>query len=176
MLAPGQRPAAAYGVAVMRMRAVEASDRAFLVEMARLACTLEDRPLPRGDDPDVRALLPTASDGTVIAADDAGRPLRAAWWHTHTPPLARDADGRPLREMAMAVIEDARGRGVGAALIETLASEAARRFDALTLNVHLGNPAVRLYMRAGFRVAGKGRGWFGAAMGRSVRSGKAIPP
>jgi hypothetical protein len=37
------------------------------------------------------------------------------------------------------------------------------------LNVHLRNPAARLYTRTGFRVAGKGRGWFGVAMTRELR-------
>jgi hypothetical protein len=54
-------------------------------------------------------------------------------------------------------------------LIEALASEAAARYTQLSLNVHLRNPAARLYTHTGFRVAGKGRGWFGVAMVRQLR-------
>ena len=108
-------------------------------------------------------------DAAVIATDDDGRPVGAAWWHVHEPPLLCDAKGEPLPELAMAVLEGERGRGIGAALVEALAAEASRRFSALTLNVHLRNPATRLYTRTGFRVAGVGRGWFGVAMTRPLQ-------
>lgn len=69
----------------------------------------------------------------------------------------------------VAVVESARGQGIGTRLIETLAQAAATRsFSALSLNVHLRNPAARLYTRTGFRVAGAGRGWFGVAMHRPL--------
>ncbi len=68
----------------------------------------------------------------------------------------------------MAVREEVRGRGIGGRLLEELASEATSRFSALALNVHLRNPSVRLYMRGGFKVAGKGRGWYGVAMVRPL--------
>jgi hypothetical protein len=44
----------------------------FLVEMVRLASTLEDRPLPAADDSVVLAVLPLASDSVVVATDDSG--------------------------------------------------------------------------------------------------------
>jgi GNAT superfamily N-acetyltransferase len=78
-------------------------------------------------------------------------------------------DGSPIPELTMAVADGARGQGVGAALIEALVSEARPHFPVLALNVHLRNPAARLYMRAGFRVAGKGRGRYGVAMTRQLR-------
>jgi GNAT superfamily N-acetyltransferase len=37
---------------LMQVRISRPSDRPFLTEMERLACTLEDHPLPAGDDPD----------------------------------------------------------------------------------------------------------------------------
>lgn len=154
---------------VYRIRDAEAEDRGFVVEMARFACTLEDRPLPDLDAPEVLACLPLAMSAAVIASDEDGRPLGAAWWHLHQPPLVVTADGSPLPELTMAVVEDARGHGVGTALIEALATNAATHFAAVALNVHLRNPAARLYTRTGFRVAGKGRGWFGVAMTRELR-------
>jgi len=38
----------------------------------------------------------------------------------------------------------------------------------LSLNVHLLNPAVHLYVQTGFEVAGRGRGLFGGAMVRAI--------
>ncbi len=153
----------------MQLRLAQPDDRAFLVEMARLACTFEDRPLPSPDAPDVIALMP-GPDAAIIAMDDDGRLIGASWWHVHEPPLLWDANGEPLPELAMAVLGEERGRGVGAALVDALAAEAAKHFTALTLNVHLRNPAAHLYTRTGFRVAGAGRGWFGVAMSRPLRA------
>jgi len=140
-----------------------------LIDMARLACTLEDRPLPFADAPEVIALLPEP-DSAVIAVDDHDRTVGAAWWHVHEPPLLRGTNGESLPELVMAVAEGERGKGIGAVLVEALAEEAAKRFSALTLNVHIRNPAARLYTRTGFRVAGAGRGWFGVAMSRPLQA------
>ena len=68
----------------------------------------------------------------------------------------------------MTVREDARGRGIGGELLAAVAAEAPESFTALALNVHMRNPAARLYMRSGFRVAGNGRGWYGVAMVRPL--------
>jgi len=159
---------AAYGLP-MGVRQAERPDRRFLVEMARVACGLDDRPLPTADDQAVLALLPGPADLAVVASDDREHRLGAAWWHFHEPPLVVDEQGQPLPELTMAVHEDARGCGTGSRLLEELAAEAAERFAALALNVHLRNPALRLYLRSGFTVAAKGRGRYGVAMVRSLR-------
>lgn len=151
----------------MQLRRATPRDSPFIVEMARLACTLEDRPLPSRDASEVLALLPTP-DAAIVATDNDGRRLGAAWWHIHEPPLLRDAAGEPVPELVMAVREGERGKGIGAALVEALAEEAASHFRVLALNVHLRNPAAHLYTRTGFRVAGAGRGWFGVAMSRAL--------
>lgn len=150
------------------IRQAAAADAPFIVEMARLACTIEDRPLPAHDADDVIAMLPGPDDCAVLAVDNNGRRVGAAWWCFRQPPLVEDEDGEPVPEMAMAVLADARGQGIGSALIEALAQEASPRFNQLSLNVHLRNPAARLYTRTGFRVAGAGRGWFGVAMRRAL--------
>lgn len=152
------------------LRSAIADDLPFLIQMAREASTLEGRGLPPADDPDLLELLPESPDSAAVAVGADGRLLGSAWWAIRETPLLRDAGGRPLPELAMAVIEDERGRGVGAALIEALAEMAAEHFTALTLNVHLLNPAVRLYIRAGFKVAGVGRGWYGVAMSRPLNA------
>ncbi len=97
--------------------------------MARLACTLEDRPLPAPDDLDVLALLPACTDAAAMATDSDGHPVGAAWWHIHEPSLGRDADGAPQPELAMAVTEGARGKGIGTALVEAVAAQASERFE-----------------------------------------------
>ena len=152
----------------MEIRRAQGGDRDFVVEMAVLACGLDDRPLPVPDDDAVRGLLPRPADLALVAAGDGGECLGCAWWHFHEPPLVRDKRGEVLPEVTMAVAEDARGCGIGGRLLGELAAEAAGRFSALSLNVHMRNPAARLYMRNGFRVAGKGRGWYGVAMVRSL--------
>jgi GNAT superfamily N-acetyltransferase len=152
------------------VRGADANDDRFIVEMARFACTIEDRPLPPADDPDVIAIMPVSRERAVVAVEGEGRRVGAAWWCFHEPPLVEDDDGQPVPEMSVAVVPDARGRGIGTELIEVLAQEAAQRFTQLCLNVHIRNPAARLYTRTGFRVAGAGRGKFGVAMRRSLTS------
>lgn len=49
----------------------------------------------------------------------------------------------------------ARGRGTGGRLLAQLIAEAAGRFSAIALNVHMRNPAARLYMRNGFKARAK---------------------
>jgi GNAT superfamily N-acetyltransferase len=153
----------------MRVRRAERTDELFVVEMARIAATLADRPLPAADDPVVLACLPRSPSAAVIAVDGDGERLGAAWWHVHEPPLVCDAGGVALPELVMAVRDGERGRGVGTALVEAVAVLAADTFDVITLNVHLLNPAVRLYLRTGFNVAGVGRGLYGVALRRSLR-------
>ncbi len=114
-----------------RILGAEAEDRWFVVEMARFACTLKNRPLPGPDTPEVLACLPRAMSAAVIAVSDNGTPLGAAWWHLHSPALLVGPDGSELPELTMAVAEDARGAGIGTTLIEALANNAATRFTEL---------------------------------------------
>lgn len=157
------------------VREATAGEHPFLVEMARHASTLEDRPLPAADDPAVRAVLPASPEAALVATDAAGRLIGAAWWHRHEPALLRDAGGDPVPELIVSVAPEHRGEGIGGRLVEALALRAGKRFETLALNVHLRNPAVRLYTRSGFVVAGRGRGPFGVAMLRHLRSDPASP-
>jgi GNAT superfamily N-acetyltransferase len=132
--------------------------------MARHVCTLDGRPLAAADDPQAVAFLPGSPDAAVVAVGGSQRRLGAAWWVLREPPLLLDPDGTPLPEVAIAVVEDERGNGIGSALLDALVERARGRFPGLALNVHLLNPAVRLYMRTGFTVAAAGRGRYGVAM------------
>jgi GNAT superfamily N-acetyltransferase len=145
-----------------------AHDWAFIIAMAQFASTLDDRPLPEADDPVVRSLLPSSPEAAVIAMDERPTPLGAAWWFFHDPPLIVDRGGCAVPEMTIAVRETQRRQGIGTALIEALLAQVAEDFDQLSLNVHLLNPAVHLYARTGFQVAGRGRGRFGVAMVRAT--------
>jgi len=95
------------------LRSAGADDRSFLVEMARYVCTLEDRPLPAADAPEVVAFLPDSLEAAVVAVDERERRLGAVWWVLREPPLLLDPEGRPLPELAIAVVGDERGKGIG---------------------------------------------------------------
>jgi GNAT superfamily N-acetyltransferase len=146
------------------LRSADTEDRPFLVEMARHVCVVEGRPLPAPDDPQVAAFLPATPDVAIVAVDESEQPLGAVWWVLREPPLLLDPEGNPLPELAIAVVEGVRGNGIGRVLLDALVKSEHGRFSALALNVHLLNPAVRLYMRAGFTVAAAGRGPYGVAM------------
>ena len=65
--------------------AVTAADRAFIVEMARHACVIEDRPLPDAESEEVASLLPRVADVAIIAADpDTRTDVRASGPSTTT--------------------------------------------------------------------------------------------
>jgi GNAT superfamily N-acetyltransferase len=153
----------------VQIRAGQDDDRTFITEMARLACVIEDRPLPRPDAGEVIEMLPQTSDAVLVATDDTGNPIGATWWYFPQPPLLRATDGSPVPEMIVAVTKVERGHGIGTALIHALVAKAAGEFEQLALNVHIRNPAARLYSRTGFHVAGKGRGPLGVAMVKTLR-------
>jgi hypothetical protein len=110
------------------LRSARAEDRAFIVEMARHVCTLEGRPLPAADDPEVVAFLPDSPYAAIVAVDGSERRLGAVWWVLREPPLLLDPDGSPLPELAIAVVEGERGKGIGRALLDELVEERAAGF------------------------------------------------
>ena len=57
-----------------------------------------------------------------------------------------------IRLIDVALVPDARGRGIGTRLVEWLLAAAIERNATVTLNVEPYNPARRLYERSGFRV------------------------
>jgi ribosomal protein S18 acetylase RimI-like enzyme len=94
-----------------------------------------------------------AGDIGVVADGDAG----AAWVRLFT-----DEDhgygfvAAHVPELTIGVAKEARGRGVGTALLERLLS----RIGPVSLSVETDNPAVRLYERFGFvRVGYVGTSW-----------------
>ena len=56
-------------------------------------------------------------------------------------------------EVSIGVRAEWRGKGIGGALLTALAEDARRSgLTALSLSVEPGNPALRLYLRQGFRL------------------------
>jgi ribosomal protein S18 acetylase RimI-like enzyme len=90
----------------------------------------------------------------VIAIDSAaGHALGAAWLRQLNGAekrYAAIADAVP--ELAIAVVPDAIGQGIGGALLGALLTQARGRYAAVALSVRASNPAHRLYERHGFVV------------------------
>jgi GNAT superfamily N-acetyltransferase len=146
----------------MVLRLLTSSDVVFLERMMLFAAFPPDRELPADARkmPHVRRFLDgwgRAGDVGVVALDDPQDPLGAAWARVLDEPLLRDDDGAPVAELAIAVEQHTRGRGVGGALLDALA-EAARGAGhrELSLNVSPRNPAHRWYLRFGFEPVGEG--------------------
>ncbi|BBY66736.1 GNAT family N-acetyltransferase [Mycolicibacterium helvum] len=151
------------------LRAATPGDDAFVVEMARHACVIEDWPLPDPDDDEVLEMLPPSQVVPIIAEDEGGVPVGAVWTYHSSPPLRSDAAGVPLPELCIAVAPEWRGAGIGGLLLAALFADLARDFDTMCTNVHVRNPAKRLYERTGFRVVGQGNGPLGIAMVKDLR-------
>lgn len=152
-----------------RLRAATPGDQAFVVDMARHACVIEDWPLPDPADDEVLEMLPAPGAVVIIAEDRHGSPVGAVWTYYSSPPLRTNADGAALPELCIAVAPKYRGAGIGSVLLDALFDEVGQRFDAMCANVHVRNPARRLYERKGFRDAGQGHGPLGIAMIKDLR-------
>jgi GNAT superfamily N-acetyltransferase len=95
-------------------------------------------------------------DAGVVAVTADGARLGVAWYRlfpAEEPGWGFIAVDVP--ELAMGVVPEARGRGLGGALLDALLALAReQRHRALSLAVDRQNPARRLYERKGFRDAG----------------------
>ncbi|HVU68523.1 MAG TPA: GNAT family N-acetyltransferase [Ktedonobacteraceae bacterium] len=99
-----------------------------------------------------------ANDIGVLALEEASqRPLGAAWMRV----LQEEKKMSPLipagtPELAIAVLPDQLGRGIGTRLLETLLPAARQVYPAIVLSVRKDNPARHLYARMGFEVIDTG--------------------
>ena len=95
-------------------------------------------------------------DAGAVAVTPDGARLGVAWYRL----FAAEEPGYgfiavDVPELAIGVAAEARGRGIGGALLEALLARAReQRHRALSLSVDRQNPARRLYERTGFRDAG----------------------
>ena len=95
-------------------------------------------------------------DAAVVALDPSGRRVGAAWYRR----FPDDAPGygfvaADVPELAIGVAPEARGQGIGGALLDALLAHARATGEwAVSLSVDRENPARALYERHGFRDAG----------------------
>ena len=98
--------------------------------------------------------------GCIAEAD--GTPIGAAWYRLWTGQQHSYGYVDPSTpELAIGVLAQHRGRGVGAALLEALLQTARETsIRRVSLSVEIDNPALRLYERLGFeRWKRVGGGW-----------------
>ena len=149
----------------MIVRAATSADLPFLRAMIYEAATWRPEVRPPVEtglaDPNVARYVSgwgRPGDAGVIGEDD--RPIGAAWFRlfpSDEPGYGFVAADVP--ELSIAVL--AEGRGVGGRLLDALVDVARDQgHRALSLSVEPGNPARRLYERAGFaRVTDNGGAW-----------------
>lgn len=88
----------------------------------------------------------------LVLCDDGLAPSRCVGrlW------VDRPADG--LHVLDIALLPEARGQGLGTALLRELMAEARQRIVPLTISVEIHNPARHLYQRLGFTAQGEVQG------------------
>jgi GNAT superfamily N-acetyltransferase len=150
-------------VVELEIRLAQPDDEPFMWDMAWQATAVDDGMRRLGREaafaiPHVRHYLEgwgRTGDAAVVAVVD-GQRLGAAWYRlfpAEDPGWGFVATDVP--ELSIGVAAEARGRGVGSALLDALLTLARERgFRAVSLSVDRRNPARRLYERKGFRDAG----------------------
>lgn len=96
-------------------------------------------------------------DECVVASEAAGKPLGAAWYRLFS---AEDPGYGFVREdvpeLTIGVADNARGRGIGSALMKRVIEVAKDEgYNSLSLSVKRDSKAVGLYERFGFKRKGE---------------------
>lgn len=94
--------------------------------------------------------------GSVAFEAESNQPVGAAWIRLligNEKTLSYIDDFTP--ELAIAVLPDCIGRGVGTQLLTHVLDAAKKRYSSVVLSVRTTNPAKRIYERLGFVVIGK---------------------
>jgi ribosomal protein S18 acetylase RimI-like enzyme len=96
-----------------------------------------------------------AGDLGVIARSDSGADLGAAWLRLGGDGGRFKLGDRLVPELATAVVPEARGQGIGTAMMTHLIESANGRFPEIVLSVRESNPAAGFYRKLGFRETGR---------------------
>ncbi len=146
------------------IRPVTAADETFLWQMLYYAAHMHEEPDKTVADVMANptlALYVTAWGrpgdlGFIAETTPNGQRLGAAWLRLYAgESKAYSATDDKTPELAVALLPDFTGQGIGTALLEELLVAAERQFTTIALSVRAGNPAFRLYHRMGFRVIGE---------------------
>jgi len=143
------------------LRAIQASDEAFLWLMLFYAAHMHKEPGKTVDDarqnPDLAKYVTHWGQpgdlGLIATNEESGEPVGAVWVRLYVgdnKAYSQTSDDTP--ELAMAVLPDYTGQGIGTSLLQALIAAARPHYPALALNVRADNPAFRLYQRLGFVV------------------------
>jgi len=79
-------------------------------------------------------------------------PTGAVWARIFPPKEGYSTVNEGTPELAIAVLPEYIGQGIGTRLMRRLLTDAAELYPAVALNVRADNPALRLYKRLGFRI------------------------
>jgi GNAT superfamily N-acetyltransferase len=148
---------------VLEIRLARPDDEPFMWDMGWEATAVDDEMHALGREaafaiPHVRHYLDgwgRPGDAAVIAIEDGQR--RGAAWYRLFP--AEDPGwgfvASDVPELSIGVVAEARGRGIGSALLDALLTLAREQgYRTVSLSVDRQNPARRLYERKGFGDAG----------------------
>jgi len=144
------------------LRAADRDDTGFLTEMLVEAADWRHDGSP-AEERATRALAdvktaryisgwPRPGDFGVVAVDENARPIGACWARLFTPDEpAYGFTGADVPELAIGIVREWRGKGVGRTVLRDLLDRArAAGHTRISLAVDTDNPARRLYTGEGF--------------------------
>jgi GNAT superfamily N-acetyltransferase len=141
------------------IRDLRADETAFLREMLYAAIAWSPtRELPPKDQLLELPQLTMFHEGwgrtgdTGLVAEVGGRPVGLAWYRFFSEEVHGEGYvDEQTPEVAVAVVDGQRGRGIGSALMEAIHGRAREQGVAtISLSVDADNPAKRLYLRLGY--------------------------